>query len=79
MTTTTPSMQTSSTMPLHDLADLALAAEGVRRIEWAEREMPVLRLIRLRVKRAQSVLPSPQFRPNRIMARSFGLAFLSSR
>jgi len=51
MTTTTPSMQTSSTMPLHDLADLALAAEGVRRIEWAEREMPVLRLIRERFAR----------------------------
>jgi adenosylhomocysteinase len=30
----------------HDVADLALAAEGVRRIEWAEREMPVLRSIR---------------------------------
>jgi adenosylhomocysteinase len=51
MTTTTPSMQTSSTMPPHDLADMALAAEGVRRIEWAEREMPVLRLIRERFER----------------------------
>ena len=35
-------------LPAHDVADLALAAEGVRRIEWAEREMPVLRLIRER-------------------------------
>ena len=35
-------------LPRHDVADLALAAEGVRRIEWAEREMPVLRLIRER-------------------------------
>jgi adenosylhomocysteinase len=35
----------------HDLADLALAPEGVRRIEWAEREMPVLRLIRERFER----------------------------
>jgi adenosylhomocysteinase len=35
-------------MPPHDVADLALADEGVRRIEWAEREMPVLRLIRQR-------------------------------
>ena len=35
-------------MPAHDVTDLALAAEGVRRIEWAEREMPVLRLIRER-------------------------------
>ena len=33
--------------------DLGLAAEGVRRIEWAEREMPVLRLIRERFEREQ--------------------------
>jgi adenosylhomocysteinase len=32
--------------PPHDVSDLGLADEGVRRIEWAEREMPVLRLIR---------------------------------
>jgi adenosylhomocysteinase len=32
----------------HDVTDLVLAAEGVRRIEWAEREMPVLRSIRER-------------------------------
>jgi adenosylhomocysteinase len=38
-------------LPGHDVADLALAAEGVRRIEWAEREMPVLRLIRERFAR----------------------------
>ena len=31
--------------------DLGLAAEGVRRITWAEREMPVLRLIRERFER----------------------------
>ena len=48
MTTTSPSTQTASAMPAHDLADMTLAAEGVRRIEWAEREMPVLRLIRER-------------------------------
>jgi adenosylhomocysteinase len=34
--------------PAHDVTDLALAAGGVRRIEWAEREMPVLRSIRER-------------------------------
>jgi adenosylhomocysteinase len=34
-----------------DVADLSLAGEGVRRIEWAEREMPVLRLIRERFER----------------------------
>ena len=26
----------------HDVKDLALAPEGVRRIEWADRQMPVL-------------------------------------
>jgi adenosylhomocysteinase len=34
-----------------DVTDLSLAAEGIRRIEWAEREMPVLRLIRERFER----------------------------
>lgn len=38
-------------LPPHDVIDLGLAAEGVRRIEWAEREMPVLRLIRERFER----------------------------
>jgi adenosylhomocysteinase len=37
----------------YDVTDLALAAEGVRRIEWAEREMPVLRLIRERFASAR--------------------------
>jgi adenosylhomocysteinase len=37
--------------PANDVSDLSLAAEGVRRIEWAEREMPVLRLIRERFER----------------------------
>jgi adenosylhomocysteinase len=32
----------------HDVKDLALAPHGKRRIDWAEREMPVLRLIRER-------------------------------
>ncbi|MEO6399072.1 MAG: adenosylhomocysteinase [Tepidiformaceae bacterium] len=41
-------------MPVpNDIANIELAAEGVRRIEWAEREMPVLRLIRERFKREQ--------------------------
>jgi adenosylhomocysteinase len=35
-------------LPSHDVTDLGRAAEGVRRVEWAEREMPVLRLIRER-------------------------------
>src|ERR671936_1692195 len=31
-----------------DVRDLALAAEGMRRIDWAERQMPVVRAIRQR-------------------------------
>jgi adenosylhomocysteinase len=40
-------------LPAHDVTDLGLASEGVRRIDWAEREMPVLRLIRERFEREQ--------------------------
>ncbi len=43
----------TATLPPHDVTDLGLADEGVRRIEWAEREMPVLRLIRERFEREQ--------------------------
>ena len=35
----------------HDVKDLALAVEGRRRVEWAERSMPVLRLIRQRFEK----------------------------
>jgi len=49
MTTTTQSP--AGSLPAHDVTDLGLAPEGVRRIEWAEREMPVLRLIRERFER----------------------------
>ena len=40
----------STAMPAfeYDIKDIGLAAEGKRRIDWAEREMPVLRLIRER-------------------------------
>jgi adenosylhomocysteinase len=41
----------TANLPAHDVTDLGLAAEGIRRIEWAEREMPVLRLIRERFER----------------------------
>ncbi len=34
--------------PNYDVKDLGLASEGVARVEWAEHEMPVLRLIRER-------------------------------
>src|SRR5205809_1970086 len=37
-----------ATTKRHDVKDLALAQEGVRRIEWADRQMPVLRAIRER-------------------------------
>src|SRR2546423_3344009 len=41
MSTAMPAME-------HDVKDLSLAPNGKRRIDWAEREMPVLRLIRER-------------------------------
>ncbi|MBB6118762.1 adenosylhomocysteinase [Nocardiopsis algeriensis] len=36
------------TEPSHEVADLGLAAAGVRRVDWAERSMPVLRSVRER-------------------------------
>jgi adenosylhomocysteinase len=44
-------MTTARPTAAHDVTDLGLAGEGIRRIEWAEREMPVLRLIRERFER----------------------------
>ncbi|HXG64712.1 MAG TPA: adenosylhomocysteinase, partial [Blastocatellia bacterium] len=41
-------MTTSAQIPEYDVKDLSLAPAGRKRIEWAEREMPVLRLIRER-------------------------------
>jgi adenosylhomocysteinase len=38
-------------LPKHDVADLTLAAAGKRRIEWADRAMPVLRQIRERFEK----------------------------
>src|SRR3979409_874695 len=37
----------------HDVKHLSLAPEGVRRIEWADRNMPVLAAIRERFEREQ--------------------------
>jgi adenosylhomocysteinase len=37
--------------PAYDVKDLSLADEGRRRIEWADREMPVLRTIRERFEK----------------------------
>jgi adenosylhomocysteinase len=41
MSTAMPAME-------HDIKDISLAPQGKKRIDWAEREMPVLRLIRER-------------------------------
>ncbi len=38
-------------MVKHDVRDLSLAAEGRKRIEWADQDMPVLRLVRERFAR----------------------------
>jgi adenosylhomocysteinase len=40
-----------ATTQRHDVKDLSLAAEGVRRIEWTDRQMPVLAAIRERFER----------------------------
>jgi len=45
-----------ATTKRHDVKDLALAPEGVRRIEWADRQMPVLRTIRERFERDQPLV-----------------------
>src|SRR6266576_3615074 len=42
-----------ATTKRHDVKDLALAPEGVRRIAWADRQMPVLAAIRDRFEREQ--------------------------
>jgi adenosylhomocysteinase len=42
-----------ATTKRYDVKDLALAAEGVRRIRWADRQMPVLAAIRERFEREQ--------------------------
>src|ERR687897_761016 len=42
-----------ATTQRHDVKDLALAPEGVRRIAWADRQMPVLAAIRERFERDQ--------------------------
>ncbi|MCH7787658.1 MAG: adenosylhomocysteinase, partial [Chloroflexi bacterium] len=43
----------STTTGNGDVKDLSLANDGVRRIEWAAREMPVLRQIRERFAKEQ--------------------------
>jgi adenosylhomocysteinase len=41
----------ATTAPRHDVKDLGLASAGVTRIEWADRQMPVLEAIRERFER----------------------------
>jgi adenosylhomocysteinase len=41
----------ATTAPRHEVRDLALAPEGLIRIEWADRQMPVLAAIRERFER----------------------------
>ena len=42
-----------ATTKRHDVKDLALATEGIRRIDWADRQMPVLQAIRERFEQEQ--------------------------
>ncbi len=42
---------TTATLPAHDVKDLALAAKGRLRMEWADRSMPVLARIRERFEK----------------------------
>ena len=46
-------MSAPATIAKYDIKDLALADEGKRRTEWAERSMPVLRQIRARFAKEQ--------------------------
>jgi adenosylhomocysteinase len=43
----------ATTTPRHDVRDLSLAPAGLIRIEWADRQMPVLAAIRARFEREQ--------------------------
>jgi len=43
----------TATLPAHDIADASLAAQGRKKIEWAERNMPVLAQIRERFEKSQ--------------------------
>jgi adenosylhomocysteinase len=46
-------MSATATISNYDIRDIALADEGKRRTEWAERSMPVLRQIRARFAKEQ--------------------------
>ena len=59
-----------ATTKRYDVKDLALAEEGVRRIEWADRQMPVLAAIRERFETEQ---PLSGYRVSAACARSAGM------
>jgi adenosylhomocysteinase len=48
-----PKVRSIANVPGHDVHDLGLASAGRKRIEWADRQMPVLRRIRERFAREQ--------------------------
>ena len=52
-------MTTTGTQTPSDIADHSLAPEGIKRIEWAAREMPVLALIRERFAREKPLRGHP--------------------
>ncbi len=49
----TQARRSSASLPEHDVRDLSLAEEGRRRIEWADRHMPVLASLRERLRRGR--------------------------
>src|SRR3954471_16054915 len=46
-----PTRRTTPATSPHDIADRSLASDGVKRIAWAEAQMPVLRQVRARFER----------------------------
>ena len=46
-------MSSTATVPRHEIADASLATAGKKRIEWAERNMPVLAEIRERFEKSK--------------------------
>jgi adenosylhomocysteinase len=53
MTTATPTAPTNGQAQRHDIKDLSLSPQGRKQIDWADRDMPVLRAIRERFEREQ--------------------------
>ena len=49
-------MELATTEKSYDIADIGLAEAGEQRIEWADRQMPVLRQIRSRGRASLSYI-----------------------